>query len=100
MSANIRFLPVAAAEYRDAIDYYNAEVVGLGDEFREEVVEAMHQISRFPDAWQKLSPRTRRCQLNRFPCALIYQKRQDGILIVAVMHMKREPNYWTKRVSA
>jgi len=33
MSLPVQFLDVAAAEYRDAIDYYNAEVLGLGDDF-------------------------------------------------------------------
>ncbi len=97
MSPNVRFLAVAEAEYRDAIDYYNAEVLGLGDDFREEVAAALQRISDFPDAWQKLSARTRRCRLNRFPYGLVYQQRPEGILVVAVMHLKREPGYWSKR---
>lgn len=98
MSAQVRFLAVAAAEYRDAVDYYNSEVLGLGDEFREEVIAALRSIADFPDAWQKLSVRTRRCRLNRFPYGLVYQKRPDCILIAAVMHLKREPNYWARRL--
>jgi len=47
MNAKARFLAVAEAEYRDAIDYYNAEVVGLGDDFREEFITALQRIADF-----------------------------------------------------
>lgn len=94
---NIQFLALAAAEYRDAVDYYDAEVEGLGDEFREAVIEALHRIADYPHAWQKLSSRTRRCRTNRFPYGIVYQIRAEVILVVAVMHLKREPRYWSKR---
>jgi len=97
MSLQVRFLPVAEAEYRDAVDYYNGEVGGLGEEFREEVIATVRRITGFPEAWQKLTARTRRCRLNRFPYGLVYQIQADCILIVAVMHLRREPNYWASR---
>jgi len=97
MSLPVIFLPVAEAEYCDAVDYYDGEVAGLGEDFCEEVIAALRRVADFPEAWQKLSAHTRRCRLNRFPYGLVYQIQADYILVVAVMHLRREPNYWEPR---
>ena len=90
----IRFLSVADQEYRDAYDYYEAAVDNLGDDFKIEVISAIARIQSFPDAWQKISIRSRRCRLERFPYGLVYQKRKNEILVIAVMHLRKAPHYW------
>ena len=94
----MEFLDAAKAEYREAVDFYDRERSGLGGEFADEVAKTTARIIAFPDAWQKLSRRTRRCQTNRFPYGLIFQKRDDLILVIAVMHLRREPWYWRDRL--
>ena len=47
-----------------------------------------------PSAWTKLSPRTRRCLTHRFPYAVIFQYTDSQLMVVAVMHLKREPVSW------
>jgi len=41
---------------------------------------------------------TRRRVLHSFPYSVIYQEKQDVILIVAVAHAKRREGYWAKRL--
>jgi plasmid stabilization system protein ParE len=94
----IEFLPPARAELTDAISYYNIQSEGLGYEFAAEVKRTLERIVRHPDAWLKLSERTRRCRTNRFPYGIIYQVRKEMLLIVAVMHMSREPETWKSRL--
>jgi plasmid stabilization system protein ParE len=94
----IEFLEVARAEYRATVDYYDGESPGLGGRFANEIARTLARIVAFPDAWQKLSRRTRRCRTERFPSGVVYQKRGDLILVVAVMHLRREPGYWGKRL--
>lgn len=94
----VRFLEVARAEYRDAVDYYDTEKPGLGREFSEAVESALQQITNFPNGWPQISAHTRRCPTKRFPYGLIYQQRDDLILVVAIMHLKREPTYWRTRI--
>lgn len=63
----IRFLEVAEIEMDEAIQYYNYEAAGLGDDFLTEVLGALERIARYPVAWHPCSKRTRRCQTRRFP---------------------------------
>ncbi len=53
-----------------------------------ETGKALHRIQDFPRAWPRMSKRSRRCRLTRFPYGLVYQIRGDVILIVAVMHLR------------
>ena len=94
----IRFLEIAQVELDQAIEYYNYESPGLGDEFLAEVLKALDRIGEFPEAWHPLSERTRRCQTRRFPYGIIYQIREDEILVVAVVNLHRRPDYWKDRL--
>jgi len=94
----IVFLPVAGVELADAISYYNSQSEGLGYEFAAEVKRTLERIVQYPDAWLKLSKRTHRCRTNRFPYGIIYQIRKEILLIVAVMHLSREPETWKSRL--
>jgi mRNA-degrading endonuclease RelE of RelBE toxin-antitoxin system len=40
----------------------------------------------------------RRCRLRRFPYGLIYAIDRGDILIVAVAHAHRRPDYWRDRM--
>jgi plasmid stabilization system protein ParE len=94
----IRFLEPALAEFQDAISYYDSQAVELGKEFAAEVKSAIERIVQFPEAWSPLSARTRRCQTHRFPYGIVYQIRGEVLLIVAVMHLHREPTAWRNRL--
>jgi hypothetical protein len=95
---NVEFLPIAAAELEDAVEWYNGKRSGLGEEFRTEVGRAVDRILIFPEGWARVSRRARRCQLDRFPYGVIYQVRADMILVVAIMHFSRKPGYWHGRL--
>jgi plasmid stabilization system protein ParE len=95
---NVDFLAPAEAEFEDAISYYNTQGEGLGFEFAAEVKRTLERIVQYPEAWSPLSKRTRRCRTNRFPYAVIYQTREDTILIVAIMHLSRDPQTWKSRL--
>jgi plasmid stabilization system protein ParE len=93
----VEILAVAEAELAEAVSYYNAQSEGLGYEFAAEVQQTIARILRYPDAWTRLSERTRRCRTKRFPYGLVYQVRSDSVLIVAMMHLRRHPDTWRSR---
>ncbi|RJP79412.1 MAG: type II toxin-antitoxin system RelE/ParE family toxin [Desulfobacteraceae bacterium] len=94
----INFLEIAQIELDDAIEYYNYEIPGLGDAFLTEVLSTLDRIGEFPEAWHHISKRSRRCQTRRFPYGIIYQIREQEILIVAIAHLHRKPDYWKGRI--
>ena len=94
----VKFLSPARAEFRAAVVFYNNQKAGLGSEFAEEVKKAIARIMQYPEASSLISKRTRRCRVNRFPFGVIYQVRKDTLLVVAVMHLHREPHSWKDRL--
>jgi len=97
---NIEFLEPATAELYEAIVYYNIQRQGLGLEFAKKVQDTIERIKQNPEAWTTISTsqQARRCLTNRFPYGIIYQIRDNTILIVAVMHLKRRPQTWQSRL--
>ena len=93
-----RFLLPARRELNEAVRYYNAQRVRLGDEFRDEAWETVRRIKEFPQTWHPLGGAIRRCQMRRFPFGIIYEPSEVEIVLVAVAHLHREPEYWRSRV--
>jgi plasmid stabilization system protein ParE len=94
----VTFLEPAEAEFIEAVDYYNSESEGLGYDFAAEVSRTINRIVAYPLAWTPVSKRTRRCRTNRFPYGILYQVREDAIVIVAIMHLRRSPESWRRRL--
>lgn len=95
----IRFLDVAQQEFDEAVEYFNSESAGLGDQFLLEVLDALARVRQFPNAWHLYTENSRRCQTRRFPYGIVYQVLPDEILVVAVAPLHRKPGYWLDRTS-
>ena len=95
----IELLEAAQSELDQAIEFYNTERFGLGDEFLTEILGALERIAEHPEAWHGYSKRTRRCQTRRFPYGIVYRISAKVILVVAVAHLHRKPGYWKNRLT-
>src|SRR5256714_1941989 len=95
----IRLLDLAQQELDEAVEYYNVESPGLGDQFLLEVLSAFERIRQFPHAWHPYTQNSRRCQTRRFPYGIVYQILEAEILVVAMAHMHRLPGYWRDRLT-
>ena len=89
-----RFTSAAVTELTEATIYYEQRENGLGTAFLNEIEATVDRIRRHPAAWHQLSPRTRRCRTHRFPFGVIYQIRDNEILITSVMDLRRNPARW------
>lgn len=92
------FHPEAKEEFSKAINYFENCRSGLGLEFSKEIFTTIQRIIHFSSAWSKFSENTRRCLTNRFPYGVIYQIVEQEVIIIAVMQLNREPEYWKKRM--
>ena len=93
----IEFLPEAKAELDDAVGYYELQVKGLGDTFKSVARSTVKRVATFPTAWTEIKPSIRRCIIHKFPYNVLYSIEEDCILIIAIAHHHRNPNYWTNR---
>ena len=90
----IRFTADADVELAHAVAYYDR--LSAGVEFVAEVSDGLHRIEEYPEAWQLLGPRVRRYRLRRFPYGLVYKLLESEIVVLAVMHLHRKPDYWKR----
>ncbi len=91
------FTRIATQELEDAIRFYDFESAGLGQRFKEEVRKAAVRIAEYPQAWSIERGEVRKCLLHTFPYKLLYSVEEDHILVLAVAHQHRKPDYWVDR---
>ncbi len=94
------FLPAAEAELHEAAQFYEGRSGGLGHDFLDEVERVIESIVEQPYSGVRISRNIRRRILRRFPFGVLYAVEPDGILVVAVMHLRRRPGYWKDRISS
>lgn len=93
----INFHSKARKEFFETADYYEEQVVGLGDDFIDEVEKVLDVIEQQPASGAKITKTERRFLVSRFPHGIIYSVEEDWITIFAVMNLKRKPGYWKSR---
>jgi toxin ParE1/3/4 len=89
----------ARVEAREAKEWYEASVPGLGFEFVRALDVAVESAIRMPETYPFIEGECRRVLMRRFPYSIIYRARRDTLLIVAVFHHSREPGSWLGRVA-
>lgn len=97
---NYSFHPEAEEEFIKAIDFYEAQERELGLDFSIEVYQAIQRVIANPESWTKRSENIRRILLQRFPFGILYNydSKAEEIFIIAVMHLRRAPDYWRERL--
>jgi plasmid stabilization system protein ParE len=91
------FTRIATQELADAIRFYELEYVGLGRKFKEEVRKAALRVAEYPKAWSLERGEVRKCLLHKFPYKLMYSVEENHVLVIAVAHQHRKPDYWVGR---
>ena len=88
----------ALEEYREAAHWYGNREPNLALRFVGEVEDAIRRVLDEPTRWRAIEEDVRRCLTHVFPYAILYTIEPEFILIVAVMHCAREPEYWKARI--
>ena len=99
----LEILDEAKAEVRSAANRYRDQRPELAAAFLKSVREAYGRVAATPDAWpiwEMPGPElgVRRARLLRFPHRLLYVT-EPRLVVIAVMHPRREPTYWIRRLS-
>ena len=92
-------LPPARDEFREATLRYKLIERDLGVRFRNEVQRVIRRIVADPILWRERAGGYRRVNCPVFPFYIAYVIRADLVVVVAVAHAHRHPDYWKKRLS-
>lgn len=93
----LRFTSRAHRDLDEAMGYYSQKNLRVATELLEAVAQAMIAIKANPLANAKVSTELHRYVMRQFPYGLYYRLAVDEILVVAVMHAKRNPAIWRGR---
>jgi len=93
----IRLLTFAQQEVDEAYIWFETRCPGKGVEFLDELDRTVRLVTAYPLASPEIEPGVRRCLFARFPYSLLYGIEDNTIVIVAVAHGHREPDYWLGR---
>jgi plasmid stabilization system protein ParE len=92
--------PEAGQELLAAAAWYDDQRPALGDEFLSAIDEVLERVAAAPLSYprDRSDERARRALVARFPFAVAFVVRDAELRVVAFVHAKRLPGYWTKRV--
>lgn len=91
------FHPGAAQDYEEAFIWYFARGPGIARDFEREISRCLRLIAQSPDRWPKFDAERRRIVVRKFPYSIVYEMIGREVMILAVAHGKRKPNYWRAR---
>ena len=92
----VKILSPAELQLKDAYEFYELQLEGLGSKFLESFLQTVNLIKKIPQGWRKVSKNTRRINVNNFPYLILYVLDNNTILITFVCHSHRAPSYYTK----
>ena len=95
---SFRFLAPAQTELLEAITYYAEINAELGVRFEQALARAVRAAAAHPERGATRSRNTRRWLVQGFPFGVIYREGTGEILIVAVVHQRKQPAYWERRL--
>ncbi|MCK4414649.1 MAG: type II toxin-antitoxin system RelE/ParE family toxin [Candidatus Eisenbacteria sp.] len=93
----VEFHPAAVEEGRAAREWYEQRNTSAAAAFLAELDKAIAKISETPEGSPSYVHGTRRFLLRRFPFYVVFRVCRDRIVIVAIAHARRRPNYWKSR---
>lgn len=87
----------AQSDIRHAANYYEQGAPGLGQEFVAEVRRTLRRLMDYPELGALTRHGARKLPMRRFPLSVIYRVETNCVLVLAIAHQKRRPDFWLKR---
>ena len=90
--------PEARADLLDTFYWYQEQREGLGFDFKLCVDQVFSSIQRNPLIHKTVYQGIRRAVTKRFPFGIFYIVKQEVIIVLAVLHARRDPDSWKTRI--
>ena len=89
--------PLAQADIDDAVTWYEQQQSGLGSRFLDVLDHVFKRIRDTPLQFPTISVGMRRALLHTFPYAVYFRETERAVVILAVLHLRRDPRIWRRR---
>jgi plasmid stabilization system protein ParE len=89
--------PLAEADLGDAARWYDDEQPGLAGRFLNDVDRTFTRIRERPLQFPVVSRDVRRALLHTFPYAVYFRVSGEFLVVLAVLHLRRDPRVWRVR---
>ncbi|MFP4014471.1 MAG: type II toxin-antitoxin system RelE/ParE family toxin [Chitinispirillaceae bacterium] len=97
MSFLLSIRPEAENDLHETYDWYEKKRRGLGDEFLLRIEAALESVTANPRSCAVVYKNIRRKLIRRFPYGIFFIIDESTIRILAVIHVKRNPENWKSR---
>ncbi len=95
--ANVIVCSAAEVDFTESLTWYAERSVDAATDFDEEFDRALAQIAADPELFPLCDAQHRYFLLRRFPFRIIYRIVRNDIVVIAVAHGSRSPDYWAQR---
>ena len=95
--ANIIVCSAAEADYTESLCWYAERSLEAATDFDAEFDHALTQIASDAERFPLCDQRHRYFFMRRFPFRIIYRFDGEDVLVIAVAHGSRSPDYWANR---
>lgn len=99
---NTRIRDEAKLDLQQAIFWYEQQKIGLGGlgkAFLQDVRSTLSFAAHNPNAYPLIYKNVQRAVLSDFPFSIFYLLQDMELIVLAVLHHRRNPNQWKNRLT-
>jgi len=89
--------PLAESDLDQAVSWYEGQQPGLGLRFLVAADELFERLRVSPQQFPLVSTDVRRALVHTFPYAVYFRATDEEIVVLAVLHLRRDPRSWRTR---
>ena len=90
--------PEAKHDITEAARWYESKKIGLGLEFVDEIASVFDRVARGPKMYAVAYLELRRALAKRFPYAVYFKIHEASVIVMAVLHQRRDQNILSERL--
>ncbi|MGV3608908.1 MAG: type II toxin-antitoxin system RelE/ParE family toxin [Planctomycetaceae bacterium] len=94
---SIILLDEARRDFEESLAWYEEKSFSAALRFRQSLEDTFQRISHSPQQFSLLDRIHRDCPLKHFPFRVVFRVTATEIVVVAIAHASRRPDFWGRR---
>lgn len=96
MAYEVLLTDFAANDVKETYDWYEEQLLGLGEDFYENLLAALDQLSFYPNTGSDIEFGIQKVLVKTYPYAVYYSVKDNKVRVLRVLHQRRHPDTWKK----